>query len=196
MNVHLVDGTYELFRHFYGLRRFTKGKDRPYGAVVGVPQTVLQMIENGDTYLGVAPDHVIESFRNRLWATFSANSAASHCSSRNSRPCAPTRHPSKRSKRCAGAVRRRHSRSGRSGWKRSGYSSVAKRLRACNRAWLFVRSFENTKKVPFPSLAVVGRKRLSPERALLVPRVPAEDHDDRFSFECVFSKEMSDTIFK
>jgi 5'-3' exonuclease len=68
--VHLIDGTYELFRHFYGLRRFTKGKDRPYGAVVGVLQTVLQMIENGDTYLGVATDHVIESFRNRLWADY------------------------------------------------------------------------------------------------------------------------------
>jgi 5'-3' exonuclease len=68
--VHLIDGTYELFRHFYGLRRFTKGKDRPYGAVVGVLQTVLQMIENGDTYLGVATDHVIESFRNRLWPDY------------------------------------------------------------------------------------------------------------------------------
>ena len=68
--VHLVDGTYELFRHFYGLRRFNKGVDRPYGAVVGVLQTVLQMIENGDTYLGVATDHVIESFRNRLWADY------------------------------------------------------------------------------------------------------------------------------
>jgi 5'-3' exonuclease len=78
--IHLVDGTYELFRHFYGLRRFTKGKDRPYGAVVGVLQTVLQMLEDGDrvkgstsrspTYLGVATDHVIESFRNRLWAGY------------------------------------------------------------------------------------------------------------------------------
>src|SRR6188508_338263 len=68
--VHLIDGTYELFRHFYGLRRFTKGVDRLYGAVVGVLQTVLQMIENGDTYLGVATDHVIESFRNRLWADY------------------------------------------------------------------------------------------------------------------------------
>src|ERR1700682_2512015 len=67
---HLVDGAYELFRHFYGLRRFNKGKHRPYGAVVGVLQTVLQMIENGDTYLGVATDHVIESFRNRLWADY------------------------------------------------------------------------------------------------------------------------------
>src|SRR5256885_9380436 len=70
MIVHLVDGTYELFRHFYGLRRFNKGVDRPYGAVVGVLQTVLQMIENGDTYLGGATDHVIESFRNRLWADY------------------------------------------------------------------------------------------------------------------------------
>src|SRR5439155_1348926 len=70
MIVHLIDGTYELFRQFYGLRRFTKGNDRPYGAVVGVLQTVLQMIENGDTYLGVATDHVIESFRNRLWPAY------------------------------------------------------------------------------------------------------------------------------
>ena len=67
MIVHAVDGTYELFRHFYGLRRFTKGKDRPHGAVVGVLQTVLQMIEQGATHIGVATDHVIESFRNRLW---------------------------------------------------------------------------------------------------------------------------------
>src|SRR6516162_151752 len=70
MIIHLVDGTYELFRHFYGLRRFTKGKDRPYGAVVGVLQTVLQLIESGATHLGVATDHVIESFRNRLWADY------------------------------------------------------------------------------------------------------------------------------
>jgi len=67
MIVHLIDGTYELFRHFYGLRRFTKGKDRPYGGVVGVLQGVLQMIESGDRYIGVATDHVIESFRNELW---------------------------------------------------------------------------------------------------------------------------------
>ncbi len=67
MVVHLVDGTYELFRHFYGLRRFTKGKDRPYGGVVGVLQTVIQMLEKGATHIGVATDHVIESFRNELW---------------------------------------------------------------------------------------------------------------------------------
>lgn len=67
MIVHMVDGTYELFRHFYGLRRFTKGEDRPYGAVVGVVNTVLQMFEGGATHIGVATDHVIESFRNDLW---------------------------------------------------------------------------------------------------------------------------------
>src|SRR5207237_8959452 len=89
MVVHLIDGTYELFRHFYGLRRFNKGVDRPYSAVVGVLQTVIQMIDHvkgsasrgqcvkgsasrgqRDTYLGVATDHVIESFRNRLWADY------------------------------------------------------------------------------------------------------------------------------
>ena len=67
MIVHLIDGTYELFRHFYGQRRFNKGKDKPFGAVAGVLHTVLEMIETGATHLGVATDHVIESFRNRLW---------------------------------------------------------------------------------------------------------------------------------
>ncbi len=67
MIVHLVDGTYELFRHFYGLRRFNKGEDKPYGAVIGVLNSVLQMFEQGATHLGVATDHVIESFRNDLW---------------------------------------------------------------------------------------------------------------------------------
>src|SRR5688572_12671698 len=67
MIVHLLDGTYELFRHFYGLRRFTKGEDPPYGAVIGVLQTVLQMVEAGATHIAVATDHVIESFRNDLW---------------------------------------------------------------------------------------------------------------------------------
>ncbi len=67
MIVHLVDGTYELFRHFYGLRRFNEGEDSKYGAVVGVLNTVLQMIEGGATHIGVATDRVIESFRNDLW---------------------------------------------------------------------------------------------------------------------------------
>jgi 5'-3' exonuclease len=68
--VHLVDGTYELFRHFYGLRRFTKDKDRPMGAVAGVLNGLLQMIEGGATQIGVATDHVIESFRNDLWSGY------------------------------------------------------------------------------------------------------------------------------
>jgi 5'-3' exonuclease len=68
--VDLVDGTYELFRHFYGLRKFTKGQDKPLGAVTGVLTTVLQMLEQGSTHLGVATDHVIESFRNDLWSGY------------------------------------------------------------------------------------------------------------------------------
>ena len=70
MIVHLIDGTYELFRHFYGLRRFNKGVDAPFGAVVGVLGTAMQMIETGGTHIGVATDHVIESFRNDLWSDY------------------------------------------------------------------------------------------------------------------------------
>src|SRR5256714_5657943 len=65
--VHLIDGTYELFRHFYGIRRWNKGKDPPLGGVAGVLGTVLQMLETGATHIGVATDHIIESFRNDLW---------------------------------------------------------------------------------------------------------------------------------
>jgi 5'-3' exonuclease len=68
--VHLVDGTYELFRHFYGVRRSTKGDDPPFGAVTGVLHTVLQMVETGATHVGVATDHIIESFRNGLWSGY------------------------------------------------------------------------------------------------------------------------------
>ena len=66
MIIHLIDGTYELFRHFYGIRRFKKS-DPPFGAVSGVLSTVAQLIEDDGTYVGVATDHVIESFRNTLW---------------------------------------------------------------------------------------------------------------------------------
>src|SRR2546423_12828231 len=66
MIVHLIDGTYELFRHFYGLRRFHK-TDPPFGAVGGVINSIAKMIEDGATHIGVATDHVIESFRNDLW---------------------------------------------------------------------------------------------------------------------------------
>src|SRR6266498_286103 len=67
MIVHLIDGTYELFRQFCGRRRFTKGQDEPFGAVAGVLHSILEMLEQDVTHLGVATDHVIESFRNDLW---------------------------------------------------------------------------------------------------------------------------------
>lgn len=70
MIVHLIDGTYELFRHFYGHRSYNKGKDKPFGAVTGVLHGVLEIIEQGATHLGVATDHVIESFRNDLWPEY------------------------------------------------------------------------------------------------------------------------------
>ena len=70
MMVHLIDGTYELFRHFYGQRRFNKGQDKPFGAMVGVLNGILEKIEKGATHLGVATDHVIESFRNQLWSGY------------------------------------------------------------------------------------------------------------------------------
>src|SRR3989442_2356238 len=70
MIVHLIDGTYELFRQFYGRRHSSKGKDEPFGAVIGVLHSVLQMIETGATHVGVATDHVIESFRNDLWSGY------------------------------------------------------------------------------------------------------------------------------
>jgi 5'-3' exonuclease len=69
MIVHLIDGTYELFRHFYGIRRFKK-VDPPYGAVAGVLRMVAKMLDDGATHVGVATDHVIESFRNRLWSQY------------------------------------------------------------------------------------------------------------------------------
>jgi 5'-3' exonuclease len=65
--IHLIDGTYELFRQFYGRRRFEKAGPAPLGAVAGVLHSILEMVEKGATHVGVATDHVIESFRNRLW---------------------------------------------------------------------------------------------------------------------------------
>src|SRR6266480_6117593 len=70
MIVHLIDGTYELFRQFYGRRPFSKGKDERFGAVSGVLHSILEMIETGATHIGVATDHVIESFRNGLWPDY------------------------------------------------------------------------------------------------------------------------------
>jgi 5'-3' exonuclease len=65
--VHLIDGTYELFRHYYGLQRRGGSQQRRFGAVAGVLNTVRRMIADGATHIGVATDHVIESFRNELW---------------------------------------------------------------------------------------------------------------------------------
>ena len=70
MIVHVIDGTYELFRHFYGQRSWNQGKDKPLGAVAGVLHSVLEMVETGATHVGVATDHVIESFRNELWPDY------------------------------------------------------------------------------------------------------------------------------
>jgi 5'-3' exonuclease len=67
MIVHLIDGTYELFRQFYGLRRIPEEKRRRWDAAAGVLHSILEMIEQGATHVGVATDHVIESFRNELW---------------------------------------------------------------------------------------------------------------------------------
>ena len=64
---HLLDGTYELFRHFYGARRGTNGEDTTWGGLRGVLHGVLEMFEKGGTHVGVATDHIIESFRNKLW---------------------------------------------------------------------------------------------------------------------------------
>jgi len=77
MIVHLVDGTYELFRHFYGIRRFKK-TDPPFGAVSGVLATVAQLLEDGATHVGVATDHIIESFRNKLWAGYKTGAGVEH----------------------------------------------------------------------------------------------------------------------
>lgn len=66
MIIHLIDGTYELFRHFYGFRR-SKLPDQPLGAVAGVLGTIMQMLDEGATHIGVATDHIVESFRNELW---------------------------------------------------------------------------------------------------------------------------------
>src|SRR6204780_3813545 len=67
MDVHLIDGTYELFRHFFALPSSADVNGREIGAVRGVLTSVLSMIERGATHIGVATDHVVESFRNDLY---------------------------------------------------------------------------------------------------------------------------------
>jgi 5'-3' exonuclease len=70
MEVYLVDGTYELFRHFYAVPSAREADGREVGAVRGVLSSMLGMINSGTRYIGVATDHVIESFRNRLWSGY------------------------------------------------------------------------------------------------------------------------------
>src|SRR3984893_16859974 len=70
MNVHLIDGTYELFRHFFAVPAAADLNGQEIGAVRGVLNSVLSMIEGGATHIGVATDHVIESFRNDLYAGY------------------------------------------------------------------------------------------------------------------------------
>lgn len=67
MVVHLVDGTYELFRHFYALPSARNDRGEEVAAVRGVMHSIRGLVEEGATHIGVATDHVIESFRNRLW---------------------------------------------------------------------------------------------------------------------------------
>jgi len=70
LDVHLVDGTYELFRHYYALPSARDQDGREVAAVLGVLASVLDMIRGGATHVAVATDHVIESFRNRLWPSY------------------------------------------------------------------------------------------------------------------------------
>src|SRR5215510_9336066 len=67
MKVHLIDGTYELFRHFFGVPAALDVRGQEIGAVRGVLNSVLSMVERGATHIGVATDHVVESFRNGLY---------------------------------------------------------------------------------------------------------------------------------
>ena len=73
MNVFLVDGTYELFRHFYAVPRTTSADGIEIGAVRGVIGSLLGMLEEGVTHIGVATDHVVESFRNELWPGYKSS---------------------------------------------------------------------------------------------------------------------------
>ena len=70
LKVHLVDGTYELFRHYYAVPSRVSPAGEEIGAVRGVVSSMLMMLQDGATHVGVATDHVIESWRNDLWATY------------------------------------------------------------------------------------------------------------------------------
>jgi 5'-3' exonuclease len=78
ISVHLIDGTYELFRQFHGRRRFEKPGSARFGAVAGVLHSILEMVEKRATHIGVATDHVIESFRNDLWPGYKTGEGIEH----------------------------------------------------------------------------------------------------------------------
>ena len=73
MNVDLIDGTYELFRHHYGLPSAVRERGSRSAATRGVLTSVVVMLEGGATHVGVATDHVIESFRNEMWAGYKSS---------------------------------------------------------------------------------------------------------------------------
>src|ERR1700758_512976 len=73
MDVYLVDGTYELFRHYYALPAARDEQGREVAAVRGVLASMLGMLKGGVTHLAVATDHVVESFRNKLWADYKSS---------------------------------------------------------------------------------------------------------------------------
>jgi len=78
VNVFLVDGTYELFRHYYALPSAKDAGGQEVAAMRGVLASVLGMIRNGSTYIAVATDHVIESFRNKLWPGYKTSAGVPH----------------------------------------------------------------------------------------------------------------------
>ena len=73
MQVHLLDGTYEIFRHYFGLPADQRPEEDPVRAARGVVLSVLSLLEEGVTHIGVATDHVIESFRNDLWPGYKSS---------------------------------------------------------------------------------------------------------------------------
>jgi len=74
LNIHLVDGTYELFRHYFAVPKSTNSKGEEVGAIKGVVGSMFSLLEQGATHIAIATDHVIESFRNDLWQLYKDSS--------------------------------------------------------------------------------------------------------------------------
>ena len=86
LDIYLVDGTYELFRHYYALPSARDEDGREVAAVRGVLASVLGMIKGGATHIAVATDHVIESFRNHLWPEYKTGAGIAHALFRQFHP--------------------------------------------------------------------------------------------------------------